>query len=68
MGEANIVPDDRNGIAYSPPPLSLSSFFLTPDQATSGGFYPNGLNGELKTSDRRVGYAAIGRPRYVVRW
>jgi hypothetical protein len=29
----------------------LNIVYLTPDQATSGGFYPNALNGELKTSD-----------------
>jgi hypothetical protein len=67
--EANIVPDDRNGIAFGRTPGQvLNIVYLSPDQATSGGFYPNGLNGELKTSDWRVGHAAIGRPRYVVRW
>jgi hypothetical protein len=67
--EANIVPADRNGIALGRTPGQvLNIVYLTPDQATSGGFYPNGLNGELKTSDWRVGHAAIGRPRYVVRW
>jgi hypothetical protein len=25
-------------------------YYLTPGQASSGGFYPNGLNGDLTTS------------------
>ena len=28
----------------------LNIVYLTPDQATSGGFYPQGLNGELTVS------------------
>jgi hypothetical protein len=50
-GEANIVPDDSNGIAFGRTPGQiLNIVYLTPGQATSGGFYPNGLNGELTTS------------------
>jgi hypothetical protein len=50
-GEANIVPDDRNGIAFGRTPGQvLNIVYLTPGQATSGGFYPHGLNGELNTS------------------
>jgi hypothetical protein len=50
-GEANIVPDDGNGIAFGRTPGQiLNIVYLTPGQATSGGFYPNGLNGELTTS------------------
>ena len=50
-GEANIVPDDRNGIAFGRTPGQvLNIVYLTPEQATSGGFYPQGLNGELNTS------------------
>jgi hypothetical protein len=50
-GEANITPDDSNGIAFGRTPGQvLNIVYLTPGQATSGGFYPNGLNGELNTS------------------
>ena len=50
-GEANIVPDDGNGIAFGRTPGQiLNIVYLTPGQATSGGFYPNGLNGELTAS------------------
>src|SRR6185437_5807410 len=50
-GEPNIVPDDGNGIAFGRTPGQiLNIVYLTPGQATSGGFYPNGLNGELTTS------------------
>jgi hypothetical protein len=50
-GEANITPDDSNGIAFGRTPGQvLNIVYLTPGQATSGGFYPNGLNGDLNTS------------------
>jgi hypothetical protein len=50
-GEANIVPADNNGIAFGRTPGQvLNVVYLTPGQATSGGFYPSGLNGELNTS------------------
>jgi Ferritin-like domain len=50
-GEANIVPDDGNGIAFGRTPGQiLNIVYLTPGRASSGGFYPNGLNGELTTS------------------
>jgi hypothetical protein len=50
-GEANIIPADHNGIAFGRTPGQvLNIVYLTPGQATSGGFYPNGLNGELNTS------------------
>ena len=50
-GEANIIPDDNNGIAFGRTPGQvLNIVYLSPGQATSGGFYPNGLNGELNTS------------------
>src|ERR1700751_1496392 len=50
-GKANIVPDDANGIAFGRTPGQvLNIVYLSPGQATSGGFYPNGLNGELNTS------------------
>jgi hypothetical protein len=51
QGEANIVPDDGNGIAFGRTPGQiLNIVYLNPGRASSGGFYPNGLNGELTTS------------------
>jgi hypothetical protein len=50
-GEANITPDDSNGIAFGRTPGQvLNIVYLNPGRATSGGFYPSGLNGELNTS------------------
>lgn len=47
-GNANIVPTDANGIAYSRTARQvLNIVYLAPD-ASSGGFYPNGLNGALR--------------------
>ncbi|WP_326834937.1 ferritin-like domain-containing protein [Amycolatopsis rhabdoformis] len=51
QGNVNIVPADANGIAYSRSPGQvLNIVYLTPKAATSGGFFPKGLNGEVKTS------------------
>ncbi len=42
----NIFPSDSNGIAFSRTPgQGLNIVFLKPGVATSGGFYPAGLNG-----------------------
>jgi hypothetical protein len=50
-GEANIVPDERNGVAFGRAPGQvLNIVCLTPGRAASGGFYPHGLDGELNTS------------------
>ncbi|MET7992779.1 ferritin-like domain-containing protein [Amycolatopsis sp. NPDC005232] len=50
-GNVNIVPADANGIAYSRSPGQvLNIVYLTPKAATSGGFFPKGLNGEVNTS------------------
>jgi hypothetical protein len=50
-GRANIVPTDANGVVYSRTPGQiLNIVYLTPDKADKGGFYPAGLNGELRTS------------------
>ena len=50
-GEANITPADNNGIAFGRTPGQiLNVVYLTSGQATSGGFYPGGLNGELNAS------------------
>ncbi|WIX76653.1 ferritin-like domain-containing protein [Amycolatopsis carbonis] len=51
QGNVNIVPADANGIAYSRSPGQvLNIVYLTPKAATSGGFFPKGLNGEVNTS------------------
>lgn len=50
-GNANIVPTDGNGIAYSRSPGQvLNIVYLTNKAATSGGFFPKGVNGDVNTS------------------
>ncbi|GAA3547351.1 ferritin-like domain-containing protein [Amycolatopsis ultiminotia] len=50
-GNANIVPADANGVAYSRSPGQvLNIVYLTPKAATSGGFFPKGVNGEVNAS------------------
>ena len=50
-GTANIVPADRNSVAFGRTPGHvLNIVYLTPKAATSGGFYPNGVNGQIHTS------------------
>jgi hypothetical protein len=50
-GQANIVPDDSNGVVFGRTPGEvLNIVYLTPGQSTQGGFYPNGVNCELNTS------------------
>lgn len=47
----NLVPTDAEGRAYGRSPEHiLNIVYLTPVRATSGGFYPNGLNGVLRES------------------
>jgi hypothetical protein len=49
--DANIVPADKNGIAYSRTPGEvLNVVYLTPKAATRGGFFPNGVNGDVNAS------------------
>jgi Ferritin-like domain len=50
-GLENIVPADANGLVYSRTPGEvLNIVYLTPKVATSGGFFPDGLNGILNQS------------------
>jgi hypothetical protein len=50
-GRANIVPTDKNGIAFSRTPGHvLNVVYLTPKKARSGGFFPHGVNGRINTS------------------
>src|ERR1700722_1790454 len=50
-GQANIVPTDGNGLAFSRTPGQvLNIVYLTPKVASKGGFYPDGVNGQLHTS------------------
>jgi hypothetical protein len=47
----NLVPTDDDGRAFGRSPEHiLNIVYLTPDRATSGGFYPAGLNGDLRES------------------
>lgn len=49
--ELNLIPNDADGRAFGRSPEHiLNIVYLTPDRATSGGFYPNGLNGDLRES------------------
>ncbi len=49
--QANIVPTDNNGVAYTrTAPNVLNIVYLTPKQASSGGFFPSGVNGDITTS------------------
>ncbi|MBE1463582.1 hypothetical protein H4W33_002594 [Kibdelosporangium phytohabitans] len=55
QGRANIVPADANGIAFSRSPGQvLNIVYLTNKAATSGGFFPKGVNGEVNTSDNNA--------------
>ncbi|TCP73149.1 ferritin-like domain-containing protein [Sphingomonas sp. PP-CE-1G-424] len=48
---SNIVPLDANGIAYSRSTSQvLNIVYLNSGAASAGGFYPSGMNGNIKTS------------------
>lgn len=50
-GSPNIVPTDGNGIAFGRgADQVLNVVYLTPESATSGGFFPAGVNGEIRRS------------------
>ncbi|MDT0301871.1 ferritin-like domain-containing protein [Streptomonospora wellingtoniae] len=50
-GRANIVPTDGNGLAFGRSAAQvLNVVYLTPKQATSGGFFPAGVNGSINES------------------
>jgi len=49
--DANIVPTDANGLAFSRTPgQALNIVFLTATATNAGGFFPSGVNGVLNTS------------------
>jgi hypothetical protein len=50
-GKANVVPSTPDAIAFTRTPQeALHIVYLTDRQGvSSGGFYPNGMNGKLKT-------------------
>jgi len=47
-----VVPSDERGIAFSRTPQQvLQIVYVTPETGVSGGgFYPNGVNGDLATT------------------
>jgi hypothetical protein len=51
-GRANFVPSDERGIAFTRTPQQvLQIVYLTPDTGvSSGGFFPNGVNGALAST------------------
>lgn len=51
LSSSNIVPLDDNGLAYSRNPGQvLNIVYLNPGEVTGGGFFPSGVNGDVKTS------------------
>jgi Ferritin-like domain len=61
-GAENHRPADSNGLAYGRTPGGvLNIVYLTPKVATSGGFFPNGVNGVLNASATGGGGTAGGQ-------
>ena len=51
---SNIVPLDQNGLAYSRTTGDvLNVVYLSPDAVSQGGFFPNGVNGNIKMSNAK---------------
>lgn len=51
-GNANVVPTDDNGIVYTRTPGQvLNIVYLNPGSVQSGGFFPNGINAVVNTSE-----------------
>jgi hypothetical protein len=46
-GKANIVPNDKNGIAFKRTPRQVLNVVYLKADATKGGFYPQGMNGDF---------------------
>ncbi len=54
-GGANLVPTDRNGLAYSRSAGQvLNIAYLNPAKVTKGGFFPAGVNGVINSSDNNA--------------
>jgi len=52
-GQANIQPTDKDGIAYSRNPGQvLNVVYLNPNAVTKGGFFTDGVNGVVNTSQQ----------------
>jgi hypothetical protein len=51
-GKANVVPSNADGIAFRRTPKEVLRIFYLTDKsgASSGGFYPKGMNGPLKST------------------
>jgi hypothetical protein len=50
-GRVNIVPTDSNGIAFGRTTGQvLNVVYLNPKRVSSGGFFPHGVNGAIRTS------------------
>lgn len=60
---ANLVPTDANGLVFSRTPGQvLNIVYLTPESVRSGGFFPNGVNGELNGSGNLAAAPAGAMP------
>ena len=46
-GKANIVPCDDNGICFERTPRQVLNIVYLQEDASKGGFYPNGFNGDF---------------------